>query len=683
MSSSLIAAALINTPSVFASDAARAMVPRTAQQDDDAELLTRLIRDFEASEEASYDNRRLAERDRDFKDGKQWTAEEIAVLKRRRQPIVWNNVIGRKIDLLRGMERRGRSDPKAYPRTPDEENRADVATQVLRYIADDNRFDVIRSSVFDNMLVEGLGGAEVIVEPETSRPQMMGSTALTPPVTSYNVVINHIPWERIFYDPHSQHPGFSDARYLGVVIWMDREEALDRYPGCENVLDASFTSVTASATYDDKPRWLSAWADAKRTRVRVVQAHWKRGEAWSVATFTRGGFLERPMPSPYLDRHGNPTCPLILRSAHIDRENNRFGVVRDMVPLQESINKRESKLLHSLSVNQIIMEDGAVEDVDQARQEAAKPDGVIVIRPQSKFEIHKDQAEIEGQFKLLEYVVGQMNVTGPNAAMSGKDPREQSGRAIIAQQAGGQVENEPMADSLRQWTHKVYEAAWMRARQFWTSEKMIRVTDSDKNVQFIGLNHQVTRAEELQRMDPQQAQMAAQQLGLTGPQDPRLQMVVRVENDIDDMDVDITVEEGPDSPTMQAEQFQALLQLPPPILAQFPPALIIKASSLRNKDDLLKMLEEHQQQQAQSQQAQQQMALQMQQAKVAEAQASAADKAAQARDRGAQTVQRLHGMATDHAEMMHQPVVPGVGVVSPDINPLLQPPQPQPPGVQP
>lgn len=610
---------------------------------DESDLLVRLLHEFEDSEESSSGARAEAERSRDFRDGNQWTAEEIAILRKRRQPIVWNNIIGRKVELLRGLERRGRSDPEAFPRNPVDNVRADAATQALRYIADENRFDVVRSSVYDNMLVEGFGGAEVIVE-----QQQDGD--------GYDVVINQIPWERLYYDPHSQHPGFTDAQYLGVVIWMDHETALDMYPGCEDILATTLDS-SRSDSYDDKPR--TTWGDYKRRRVRVAQHHWKKRNDWWTATFTRGGFLEAPMLSPYKDRHGNATCPLILRSARIDRDNNRFGIVRDMVPLQESINKRESKLLHSLSVNQIIMEQGAVDDEDHARREAAKPDGLIVVNPQRRFEIHKDESEIEGQFKLLQYAVEQMNVAGPNAAMAGKDPREQSGRAIIAQQSGGQMENEPMADSLRQWTHKVYEAAWMRVRQFWTGPRWIRVTDSDKNTQFVGLNHPVTIASLLSNLDqtqPLQPQLAglppgdakAVQFGLTlQPNDPRLQMTIRVENDIGDMDCSITVEEGPDNPTMQAEQFQTIMQLPPQILMQFPPEFIIQASSLRNKDQLVKLLEQHQQSQAQAAQAQQANQQQMQAAQIAKVQADAKDKNAQA-------VERLHGMAVDHANQPGQ-----------------------------
>lgn len=598
------------------------------------QLHRKLLRDFEDSELATTDARHEAERCRNFHDGVQWTADEIAILRKRRQPVVWNNIIHRKVELLRGLERRGRSDPEAFARTPHDNMRADAATQALRYVSDENRFDVIRSSVYDNMLVEGFGGCEVIVEEQRDGD-------------GYDVVMNHISWDRLYYDPHSRHPGFTDAYFLGVVLWLDYDDAVDRYPGCEDILETTLNDARTD-TFDDRPQHV--WGDAKRRRVRVIQHYWKKRRDWWTATLTRGGFLEQPMMSPYKDRHGDAACPIILRSARIDRDNNRFGMVRDLVPLQESINKRESKLLHALSVNQIKMEQGAVEDVDRMRAEAAKPDGVLVYNKGFEFEIHKDQADISGQFELLQYAVAQMQMQGPNAAMSGKDPREQSGRAIIAQQSGGQLENEPMADALRQWTHKVYEAMWMRIRQFWTGPRWIRVTDNDKNTKFVGLNNPVTIADLLEQLDqtaplPQQLQalspqdrMAVQMGMQMQPGDPRLQTVVKVENDVGDMDVSITVEEGPDNPTMAAEQFQQIMQLPPQILMQFPPAFIIQASTLRNKDQLVKMIEEH----AQSIQGAQAGQQAMQAAQVDKVKADAADKRAQA-------TERLHGMAMDHA----------------------------------
>ena len=116
------------------------------------------------SEMARQDEMQLAERDRDYYDHAHWTKAELDELKKRGQPPTVINKIHDKVSLLCGLERKASTDPKAFSRTPEEEDLADAATQALRYIADDNNFPLVRSAVFENMLIEGAGGAELGLE---------------------------------------------------------------------------------------------------------------------------------------------------------------------------------------------------------------------------------------------------------------------------------------------------------------------------------------------------------------------------------------------------------------------------------------------------------------------------------------------------------------------------------------
>ena len=332
----------------------------------------RLVRWFEESEQACTDARTRSQRDRAYVDGDQWTRAEREALKSRGQPEISINYCRRKLDLLCGLERRARTDPKAFPRTPVEEDRADAATQALRYIADDNDFSVLRSRVFEEMLVEGFSGIEVGLEDDGQG--------------GAEIRLTHVPWDRIWYDPHSRQADFLDARYKGIVIWMDRDQLIETYPDAEDVIEGSFSTTGIGVTeYGDRPDYL-LWTDNQRVRCRVVQCHWSEAGDWWSATFTRGGYLAEPARSMFKDRRGKSACSLILQSAYIDQENNRYGMVRDLISLQDEINKRRSKALHLLSVHQVIAEKGAVADVDKARREVARPDGYVEIMPGMKFD---------------------------------------------------------------------------------------------------------------------------------------------------------------------------------------------------------------------------------------------------------------------------------------------------------
>ena len=615
------------------------------------DLHGRLIRWFEESEMARMDEIDLAQRDRDYFDHVQWTRDEIKVLKERGQPLITVNKVADKVQLLCGMERKARTDPKAFARTPAEEDRADAATQALRYIADDNDFSIVRSEVFSNMLIEGAGGADLGLEDDGQG--------------SCNITITTIPWDRIWYDPHSRSYDFSDARYKGMVIWTDRDALQEMYPGedVQDVIESSFSSTDYQ--YNDRPE-TAFWTDNNRTRIRLVQCDWAERGTWWRATYTKSGLLAAPQRSKFKDRKGKSCSGLLLQSSYINRENQRYGMVRGLISLQDEINKRRSKALHLLSVRQVIAEQGAVPDVDKARREVAKPDGYIEVMPGLKFEIEQTADLAAGQFQLLQHATAEMQLSGPNAAMSGTDPRELSGRAILAQQAGGAAQNEPLADALRFWSRRVYESCWMAAREYWKAGKWVRVTDDLNETRWVGINRPVRLMDKLADMPEQHRAMVMQQMQPPlQPGDPRLQQVIGIENDISDLDVDITIEEGIDIPSLQAEEFQSLVQLASVQPGLIPGDVLIAASGLRDKDMILQRMKEHQQQQAQAQQQAGQIAAQHGQAQISDMQAKAAANMALAKERNVNAVSTLHdahrtfmGLPDDNATQVQAPAQP-------------------------
>lgn len=592
-----------------------ARVKAAPEADEYSDVLSKLVQYFEQAEDVTREARQLSERDRDYYDNDQWTAEELAILRARKQPALTINYVARKVETMRGYERRTRSDPKAYPRTPNDESGANAATDALRFVGDQNDFDTIRSDVYENLLVEGTGGCDVVVEEQ--------------PNGERKVTINYVPWDRIFYDPHARARDFRDATYKGIVLWMDEAEAVSKWgDAAREVVTETFRASGTTGTYADRPGSGVAWCDSKRTRVRIVQIHYQWRGTWMLATFTKGGFLEEPTESPYRDKYGQPAPSLVLRSAYVDRQNNRYGAVRSMISLQDEINRRRSKALHLLSVRQTFGNNSAISDVQKARTELAKPDGHVELIGGSEF--GKDFGVLptgdlaQGQIALLDQAVREMQATGPNNALAGKGNQSQSGRAWEAQQQAGAIEQEPLIDELRQWTRDVYEAAWLRVRQFWTEQVWVRVTDDERNVKFIGLNRQVTLKDKLEQIattsGPDEAKALMQQMGILSPWDPKLQQVVETENKVSDLDVDITITEGPDVTTLQSEQFQNLTDLAKAGMA-IPPKAIIMASSLRNKDQILDEMEkggmppELQKQMAEMQQQMQQLTQENQQLK--------------------------------------------------------------------
>lgn len=537
--------------------------------------LAEVIRQFQESCDGTQTARAASEKCRDYFDGKQWTDAEKKKLTKRGQPVITDNRIQDKIMSWLGTELATRTDPHAYPRTPQEEGAAEAATDALRYIADHNHFSQCKSQVFENMLVEGTGGAEVVVEDVRGKPQ---------------VKIRRVRWDRQYADPHSMLADFSDAMFLGVVVWMDLAVAKRKYPSQSVDFDAMMAGTfDFGDTYDDKP---TLWIDRTRARIQVLEHYYRTDEGWMRCVFTRAGFVEPPALSAYRDENGRPECPLIFQSAYVDREGNRYGVVPRYLPLQDEINHRRSKALHLLTARQVVYEKGAVQDVTKARNELARPDGMVEITPTMRFDVNPTNDLAVGQFNILADTLQSMAASGPNSALQGQESK-QSGRAQQVAQQAGVVQLGPVLDNLRHWQHRVMVAAWARVKQFWTEETWVRVTDNEKT-RFVALNQKMTRGELAIKQakesgaTPEQLQQLLAQMA----QDPAGMQEVVV-NGTAEMDVDIIIDEAPDTITLQSEQWLQLTELAKNGIP-IKPETLIKASSLRNKDELVEDIEQNQ-----------------------------------------------------------------------------------------
>jgi len=529
---------------------------------------------------------------RNYVNNIQWTAEEIAELNKRKQPVITDNRIKRKTDYFLGIERQTRTDPKAFPRTPEHEDGSNAVTDALRYICDNNDWDIERSEAFDSLIVEGIEGYSV---PVAKLPN-----------GEIEIRVNHIPWDRIIYDYHSTDRFFRDAKKKGVIVWMDEDDAMQAFKEKKEIIEMSFAmNSDDSDIFDDKPE-KAVWADRVKRRLKVIQLYYLEKGTWTHCVFTKAGYLVDPAPSKYLDEYGQPDCPIELGSAYIDKDNDRFGLVQDMISLQDMVNKGHSKYMHFINSNQT-WGNAQGPNANVTKKQAKMPDGHFELEGDGKF------GEDFGIVPTDNKAVGTFNIT----QQAIQSLAEIGGNSLVDDQASGRskevtaqtkiIELGPVLDTHRQLSKMVYKHMWNRVKQFWTGPKWIRVTDDEDNIKFTQLNQPVTYADALK-----------EKFGEIPPQalnSPFLNQVREVKNKVDEMDVDIIVEEAPDIINIQQEQFQVLADLARTYGPQEVPfEQMLKLSSLRNKDQFVEQTKgsEEQRQAAMMQQQQiQQMQVQM------------------------------------------------------------------------
>lgn len=530
------------------------------------------VEQYESYIDATEEARAAAERDRDYRNLKQWTDEQKKELNGR--PPVVIDYISRKADYFIGIEQEQRTDPKALPRTPKHDDASDVITDVLRYVEEDQRIDELATDCFENLVVEGVSAAIIDVEPKNDE---------------ICVAVRQIDWDRFYYDPHSRRRDMSDAAFMGVVVWMDYAKAKRLYKGKKEEIEAAVANDNVLATtHEDKPLWI----DKKRKRLKVCQ-HFYLGDdgEWMTCHFTKGAFLIEPRQSPYADEYGKPVNPIVVNTAYIDRDNNRYGLLRQFVDVQDEINHRRSKALWLLSNRQTFSNRQSGIDEHDARKQLARPDGHIQMQSGQfgvDFGIIPTTDMAEGQLAMFENAKSE--ILGYATAV---DPDSQSGRAMMVADNKAFKEIGRIFASHRRFKTDIYRQCWLRIKQFWTDQKWIRVTDNEQALEWVGLNIPVTAAEQY-IMEQTGAPLKdiknkyAQQLEQVYAEQPEMRQVVETINDVAKMDVDINIEAVPDTLTLQQEQFQLLADLAKVYGPQEVPFdSLVELSGMRNKKQFL------------------------------------------------------------------------------------------------
>ena len=534
----------------------------------DPPSIERLRKMFDDARAMTDADRRKGVRRRSYYDGPGQLASDVRrILKARGQPPIYTNRVRPAINGLLGVLEQGQTDPRAFPRNPQDQDSADVATKGLRYVADLTRFARTKLDVAENFFIEGTGAA--IFEWDGQNP-----------------TVTQIRWEEFFYDPYSRRLDFKDARYMGIAKWMDLDSLKRIYPDAMRPLGDPMTgnSSALDATWQDRPDNTSPWVDRNRNRLMVVELYHNEGGQWFRCVYIAAGVLEYDL-SPYRNvRTGETRCPIEAQSCYIDGENGRYSPIDDMIPIQDEVNARRSRLLHLANSRQIQQADpmAAPVDANLARQEAAKADGVIP----AGWQLVPTADIASGQQLLLAESKSEIERMGPTPAVLGQQgASSQSGRSRLVLQQAGMTELARPIGGVNDWENRCYRQMWQVMQQYVTGPWWIRVTDDRRAPEFLQINEPVPV------MNPDGSPMMQIVAGPDGQ--PMLQPAIKVKHRIAEMDMDIIIDSVPDTANLAQEVWADLLELTRAGVAIGSPEFMIalEMSPLPNKAEIVERVE--------------------------------------------------------------------------------------------
>jgi hypothetical protein len=576
-----------------------------------------------------HGNRPKCQLDRDYYDGPRQLSDTVRnVLRNRHQPPIYTNRVRPAVNGVLGVLEQGRRDPRAMPRNPDDENAADVCTKVLRFINDESKFNDTQLDFAENFFIEGTGA--VIVE-------MVGD----------KIVPTQIRWEEFYFDPYARRADLKDARYMGIYKWKDADEIKLKYSVRIDEIGDPLQPMSFGIgdSWQDRPDGTS-WIDRSRRRVVLVEEYSIENGSWMRTVYIGSGILEHG-PSPYLDAKKQPCNPIEAESCYVDRDNCRYGMVRDMIPIQDEINASRSRALHLQNTRLVQQVDvnALPIDTETVRLEAAKADGVLP----AGWQIVSTAEQTNAALLRNQESKSEIERMGPTPAVLGRqEGGNQSGRARLVSQQAGLTELARPLGRYHSWVLRCYEQMWNRARQYWTDPMWIRVTDQVKAPEFIQVNEPELGVINQPVIGPDGQPQIDQFTG-----NPLMQQalgVVKVNKRLAEMDMDLILDQTDDTANLQQEVWAELMELLRLGMSPFSPEfeIAVEMSPLGDKQRILERLkakqEEMQQQQGEQGQQQAQDAAEMAavlkaktQAEIAKIESETAENAAQTQEIEART----------------------------------------------
>jgi len=534
-----------------------------------------------------------------------YTVEELAEFAERGQPPTKRNELAPILERLAGQFIQTRQQVTFLGRnTPADDATGQIAQDHKRWVDQYNQYEFEEQEVSWDALVGGVGWTKAYVKKNELGEQVECKRSVNP--------------FHVFCDPHStRYDPNEDAKYIIEGSFMDLEDAIALAPDKEDEIRTQIeswsgtalpaaSSVAASLLNESMLSAamysVSLQGTGTRRRVRPFEVWYKR-KIRVYHLFKSDGVLALPVPldsqtakeaikafgskdlmavPTFQDRMyvGLVLGNMLLHHDVSPHETNLFPYVpfysgrrkngaplpiaSRLVPINESINKRESKALALLSNRQVLVEKNAIEDEDEFTTELARPSGFMVVKegtlssPTGPKLVIRDNLDVgAAQMQLLQEDKDSIRrVSGQGNEAMGMPSEVRSGTGIARKQMMSNLIVTPVHNNLRRSRYMLARLDYAYMKQYLTPEQTFQITDDLNAAKTV----QVTK-------------------GTVQALKERI--------------YDIVITEMKDYATLREQQAEMLLQALPQ-LAQHGAWMVrlgIQLSDLRDKDGLIKMVD--------------------------------------------------------------------------------------------
>ena len=531
---------------------------------DDNELLAAIVKNIKDCRSHFSDWRKDAREDYDFFSGRQWTADDVAILENQQRPAVTFNRVARTINSVAGLEVQNRQEIRYFPRQLNNSGISELLSGAAKWVRDECDAEDEESEQFQDCLITGMGWTETRLDYETN-PE--GS-----------IIIERCDPLEMGVDHTAKKRNAEDSRFRFRLKTYSRAEFQNRFPDEEIPKTSFFDSEEDLKQIQDlspggyhplpgddqtpstrKQIQVAQYQYYEVTKVRMVQDEtgkmtempeddfnkrkaiidakkWQYTKTAKPKRVYKQCFLT---PEKILEQDDTPVDGFTFHCVTGLRDRNKntwFGIVKMMKDPQRWANKWLSQIQHILNTQaksgKLMYESGAFKNPAKARDEWGNPAAPAELNPGGLLKIQQvPPAQYpEGIDRLLQYALSAVNdVPGVNLELMGLANRDQANVLEQSRKQAGLTILAVFFDSLRRKRKKEGRILAKFIQEYISDGRLIRIS---------------------------------------GPLGPQYVPLVR---DPNTMEYDVVVDDTPTSTNMKEKTFAVLQAMLPMILQEHIP----------------------------------------------------------------------------------------------------------------
>lgn len=415
----------------------------------------------------------------DMYHNRQWTEAQLATLNTRGQPAETFNVFKMLAHAMVGYFDTVANEISVEPTHMNSAVSAMVVNDVVSFVQDRNDYESIRRQLQLDALLTGLAVCYETVK-ETGQTDQYGRKL-------YKIELERVPSWQVRIDPMSRRDDMSDSRFTHRFKWLPEEE-VHRVWGAKKT--KGLVEYYNELDGDPEADWYREYDSAAIGQYRqwnnyqiIHSVVSYKGDQWELV-WSNYSLLEKKKVSFKAVR-----SPYRAVKLYQSDKAGYYGAFEEIIETQKAINQALIQIQQLINTSKAIVEDNAVENMDEFKKTFNRVNGVVVVSDLQGIKIEDMSRDIAAQYTIIDQALIRIkSVLGINDSFLGQAFASDSGRKVQLQSNSSASQLSILTDRIKYMNKMIGWDIVKLAQQYMTGEQFLRVADPVNGARYTAVN---------------------------------------------------------------------------------------------------------------------------------------------------------------------------------------------------